>query len=46
MIRGVDGGPVDPAAALDLLGKVEGLEGLALQLERGGEPLELTYEVY
>ena len=46
VIQGVDGGPVDPAAALDLLGKVEGLEGLALQLDRGGEPLELTYEIY
>lgn len=45
VIVGVDGQPIDPKVALDLLQRVGELDQLQLQLERAGEPLELTYEL-
>lgn len=45
VIVGVDGNPVDPAVALDLLGRIDDLDRLEIQIHRGGEPVDLVYEV-
>lgn len=45
VIVGVDGKPVDPTVALDLVQRIDELDRLEVQVQRGGEPLDLIYEV-
>ncbi len=46
VIVGMDGQPVDPSVALDRLGRAGEIDALRLQVERGGESMDLSYEVY